>query len=34
MDMAETTDSSPISNTITSDTTPMKKSIVITPPPF
>ena len=34
MDMVETTDSRPISNTITSDTTPMKKSIVITPPPF
>lgn len=34
MDMEETTDSRPISSTITSDSSPMKKSIVITPPPF
>ena len=34
MDIAETTVNRPISSTTTSDINPMKKSIVITPPPF
>jgi hypothetical protein len=34
MDIAETTVSRSISSTTTSDRIPMKKSIVITPPPF